>query len=194
VPAWRSSSRPLAGSSTTCSSRGLRFDHLEVLVLDEPIACSTWILADIKRILAALPQKRQSLLFSATIPAPIAELSRKLLQDPVRIDVERPSAPPSLITQSVLPVAEQLKPLLLVELLRRGDVCTALVFTAPSTARTGSPTSWRGPASPATASTATAASASGRRPSPTSRTAASRCWSRPTSRPAASMFTSCRTS
>jgi ATP-dependent RNA helicase RhlE len=47
----------------------------------------------------------------------------------VRIDVERPSAPPTLVTQSVLPVAEQLKPLLLVELLRRGDIRTALVFT-----------------------------------------------------------------
>jgi ATP-dependent RNA helicase RhlE len=86
-------------------------------------------LPDVRRILAALPKRRQSLLFSATMPAPIVELSRQLLNDPVRIDVERPSAPPSLVTQSVLPVAEQLKPLLLVELLRRGDIRTALVFT-----------------------------------------------------------------
>jgi len=86
-------------------------------------------LPDVKRILAALPKQRQSLLFSATLPAPIVELSRQLLRDPARIDVERPSAPPALVTQSVLPVAEQLKPLLLVELLRRGDIRTALVFT-----------------------------------------------------------------
>jgi len=86
-------------------------------------------LPDVERILSGLPRRRQTLLFSATLPRPIVELSRKLLDDPVRIDVERPSAPAVGVRQAVLPVPEPLKPALLLELIRRGDLETALVFT-----------------------------------------------------------------
>lgn len=86
-------------------------------------------LPDIRKILRHLPSKRQTLFFSATIPPPIATLTRELLRDPVAINIQRQSAPAVGITQAVYPVPQELKSALLVTLLQRGETDEALVFT-----------------------------------------------------------------
>jgi ATP-dependent RNA helicase RhlE len=86
-------------------------------------------LPDIKRILRHIPSRRQTLFFSATMPAPIGALASEMLKKPATINVQRQSAPPTGITQAAYPVQQDLKAPLLVELLRRNILQQALVFT-----------------------------------------------------------------
>ncbi|HXH82627.1 MAG TPA: DEAD/DEAH box helicase, partial [Candidatus Tectomicrobia bacterium] len=108
-----------------------RLGALEVLVLDEADRMlDMGFLPDVRRILAALPRTdRQTLLFSATLPAPIVELARELLREPATIDVERPPAPAVGVTHAVWPVAPELKARLLVALLGEPGVDRVLAFT-----------------------------------------------------------------
>jgi ATP-dependent RNA helicase RhlE len=111
-------------------SNGLKLNQVEFLVLDEADRMlDMGFINDIRKIVAKLPAKRQTLFFSATMPKDIAELADAMLRDPARVAVTPVSSTVERITQRVIQVDHSAKPTLLAQLLKEEPVNRALVFT-----------------------------------------------------------------
>jgi ATP-dependent RNA helicase RhlE len=112
------------------NQRHLRLNSVETFILDEADRMlDMGFIPDVRKITAALPNKRQTLLFSATMPKSIEGLADSLLSDPVRVEVAPTATTVEKVEQHVLFVAKDKKRALLSELLKDKDIARVLVFT-----------------------------------------------------------------
>lgn len=103
--------------------------NLELLVLDEADQMfDMGFLPDIRRILKHLPARRQTMLFSATMPPEIRGLAREILRNPATVQVDT-VAPAATVSHALYPVGQHLKTGLLMQLLKHTDTESVLIFT-----------------------------------------------------------------
>ncbi len=112
------------------NQRYVKLDHIKIFVLDEADRMlDMGFIHDVKKVIAKLPVKRQTLFFSATMPKEISSLANSILTNPTRVEVTPVSSTANTIKQSLFYVDKKDKKALLLNLLKDKSIVTALVFT-----------------------------------------------------------------
>jgi ATP-dependent RNA helicase RhlE len=107
----------------------INLSNVEILIIDEADRMfDMGFVQDIKNILKCLPLKRQTLLFSATMPDDIRHLVKEVLSDPITVQIGQ-SLPAATVKHTLYPVKQNLKTALLIEVLRKIETESVLVFT-----------------------------------------------------------------
>lgn len=110
--------------------RYVDLSRVQILILDEADQMfDMGFLPDVKKIVAKVPTRRQSLMFSATMPAEVRELAKQWLKEPKHLEVARVSSTSAQVSQTVFHVAPANKPTLLVEYMKCNAVTRSIVFT-----------------------------------------------------------------
>ncbi|MCK5366951.1 MAG: DEAD/DEAH box helicase, partial [Cyclobacteriaceae bacterium] len=112
------------------NQRKLNLNDIEFFVLDEADRMlDMGFINDIKKIIAKLPQKRQSLFFSATMSTEINKLAKTLLKNPIHVEVTPQATTVELIKQHIFFIDQSSKENLLLDLLRQKHLTSVLIFT-----------------------------------------------------------------
>lgn len=108
----------------------INLNNIKIFTLDEADRMlDMGFINDIKKIIAKLPQKKQSLFFSATMPPAIVELTNRLLVNPKKVQVAAVSSTADTVKQWIYHVEKSKKRSLLIHVLQNKDIKSALVFT-----------------------------------------------------------------
>jgi len=109
--------------------RTIKLDRVEVVVIDEADRMlDMGFLPQLRQVLRAVRKPRQSLMFSATMDAEVERVAREFLSDPVRVRMNDTATPPTAIRQAIYPVTQDNKAGILLGLLAREGLNSAIVF------------------------------------------------------------------